>query len=529
MAATALVGRAEELRDLSSSFVVPTTGVSGRSSSTATRASGRRPSCGPPVPQRIRQGALALCGSCLPLTSVALPLIGLRSAVRGLPAEQRPDFLGTPGAALLAPVAFDEWLGEQTEAGPVVLAVDDLHWADDETLDALLYVLAGAPQRRLAVLLTVRSSDVGPGHRVRGWLADARRLPGVGELRLGPLSRDELEEELALVLGAPAHSTLVDEVHARSGGNPYFARLLVDGLDPSSRALPHHLPEALSAAAVRSWGVLSADARRLVVTLAVGGRPVRGASLARVADIADLPAPGPALHEALDAGMLDVADDGAFWFHHPLQAEALEQGLLPEERRILHAGFAAGYAAEVDGDPSAELAETVSDHYALADDDARSYAWAVRAADLMLAAGDDVGRLRMLRRAAELRPHVPGAPEDLVDVVEAARRSARTVGDWEAELAATDRLRELVDPAVDPLRAAVLAVWRLMVGFRLGLPEDPGDMDRALALSADHPGTWQRAAALCESSRTGSCGRGTPRAAARRRRRRSRSPTPRRS
>ena len=60
-----------------------------------------------------------------------------------------------------------------------MLVVDDLQWADADTLDVLMYVLAGPAERRLTVLLTVRSSSVGPDHPLRRWLADARRLPGV--------------------------------------------------------------------------------------------------------------------------------------------------------------------------------------------------------------------------------------------------------------------------------------------------------------------------------------------------------------
>jgi DNA-binding CsgD family transcriptional regulator len=430
--------------------------------------------------------ALVLPGACLPLTSVSVPLLGLRSAVRGLPGAERPVCLGGDrGVPEPVPVAFDDWLTDEASARPVVLVVDDLHWADDETLDALTYVLAGPEGRRLAVILTVRSTDVGPHHPLHRWLADARRLPRVRELVVGPMTRDEIADQVSLALGGSAHTSLVDEVYVRSRGNPYFARLLVGGLEPSSRTLPPQLPHELSSAAVRSWSTLSLEARRLLVTLALGGRPVQGRSLDRVADIAGLDDPGPALHEAADAGLVDLGADGSVWFHHPLQAEALEQGLLPEERRVLHAGFALEYAHEAREAPTAELAETVSDHHHLAGEPEQAMLWARRAADLMHAAGHERGRLRMLRRAAAVLPQREGSREDRLALLREVQEVAATVGDWPAELEVIDELVALLDEtdAVQALEVAVLLVRRGGLRFATAQGNPSDDAVRAVLLT----------------------------------------------
>ncbi len=342
------------------------------------------------------------------------------------------------------------------------------------------------------MLLTVRTTEVGAHHPLRGWLADARRMPGVGELSVGPLTRDEVADEVDLVMGEPAHSTLVDEVHLRSGGNPYFVRLLVDGLAPTATHLPERLPEALSTAAVRSWDALGVEARRLLVALAVGGRPASGRALSRVADVADVADAGPVLAEAVDAGMLDVAADGALWFHHPLQAEVLEASLPAADREVLHAGFAAGYEDDAEDGLTPELAETISDHHLLARQPDPAYHWAVTAADLMDARGDRVGTLRMLRRAADLHPRAraPAVPLDLI--LDGVREAARAVGSWEEELAAVDALLELVDREVDPLRVAALLTW-------LASPPVPhrargvsGGPRAGAALSRSDPTSWHR-------------------------------------
>ncbi len=457
--------------------------------------------------------SLVLRGACLPLISAASPLIGLRSAVRGLAVEQRPSVLGGPvpsraaggGPSVPVPVAVDDWLCAQAVRRAVVLVVEDLHWADEETLDALMYVLAGPSERRLAVVLTVRSTDVGPHHRLQRWLADVRRLPGVEELAVVPLARAEVAAEVAVVLGGPAHSCLVDEVFARGRGNPYFTRLLVTGLGPSTRLLPAHLPAELSAAVARTWGSMSDVGRRLVVALAVGGRPVVGPSLALVADAAGLADPEPALHEALEAGLLDLADDGSFWFHHPLQAEALAQGLLPEEAHALHAAFARGFEELLEqgaGDePVHELAASVCDHHALADHQDSAFRWAMRAAEAMRVAGDKVGRLRMLDHAIELRPGQRVVEESLVDLLEQARVVARDLGDWDAELRAIEGLRDALRPGTDDLRLAVLDAWRSTVRFQLALHTEPGDLVLALERSASAPDSWQRVVVLGVSAR----------------------------
>ncbi|MGB7818594.1 MAG: AAA family ATPase [Ornithinibacter sp.] len=439
--------------------------------------------------------ALVLPGACLPLTSVAVPLLGLRSGVRALSAAERPVCLGgLRGGSGPVPVAFDEWLAGECSQRPVVLVVDDLHWADGETLDALTYVLAGPENRRLAVILTVRSTDVGPRHPLQRWLADARRLPRVREVVLGPMSRDEVAEEVGLVFGGAAHTSLVDEVFTRSGGNPYFVRLLVSGLRPSDRSLPAHLPEQLSAAAVGGWALLSAAAKRFTVVLAVGGRPAAGESLDRVVALAGITESNAVMHEAVDAGLVDLAPDGSIWFHHPLQAEVLEQELLPEERRVLHSGFAAEYARQAGDSPTAELTETVSDHHLLAGNTEQARAWAMRAAREMQSSGNDRGRLRMLRRVADCVADAPVSRTERIALLEDLRDAAAGVADWAEELDAVEVLLECLDPGEDAecLSAALRAAERWELRFALARGPDSADMEPALAATKRFTGSAQR-------------------------------------
>ena len=134
-----------------------------------------------------------LWAPCLPLASLAVPFLPLTSALRDWSAGRDAPVPVMRASADRAmgdgPVEFDAWLDYLCRTRPVLLVVDDLHWADQSTLDVLMYVLAGLAGRRLAVVTTVRTGEVGEGHPLRRWLADVRRLPGVGELGLGRLDR----------------------------------------------------------------------------------------------------------------------------------------------------------------------------------------------------------------------------------------------------------------------------------------------------------------------------------------------------
>jgi hypothetical protein len=155
----------------------------------------------------------------------------------------------------------------------MVLVVDDLHWADQSSLDVLMYVVAGPTGRRVAVVATLRTAEPGDGHRLRRWLAHVRRLPRVDEFLLGRLDRAATAAQLAGVLGGPPHQALVDAVFARTRGNAYLTTLLARGLPSDAVALPKGLPAALQEAVANAWHGLSSPARELTRLLAVAGRP----------------------------------------------------------------------------------------------------------------------------------------------------------------------------------------------------------------------------------------------------------------
>jgi predicted ATPase len=403
------------------------------------------------------------------------------------------------GAGEEGPAGLDGWLANQCRHRPVVLVVDDLQWADQSSLDMLMYVLAGLAGRRLAVVTTVRSGE--EGDPLRRWLADVRRFPGVDELTLGRLNRVATGEQLAGLLGAPPHQSLVDDVYARTQGNAYLTALLVRGLSPDARSLPPGLPAGLREAATRAWRGLSSSARALTTLIAVAGHPQRADQLGGVAAAAGVDEDlVPQLREAVDGAVLEVDADGTYWFVHPLLAEVLEQGLLPEERATLHAAFAAALEPAVNADEmGVEHIVDLADHHYRAGHPQETYRWALLGADVTGQAGGAAEMLRLLRRALDVWPQVPNPDLSKIDLLRRIQTAAEQAGEQEEELAAVDGLLALVDWDQKPLLAAELLVRQIHLHEQTGRAPSSGyDARAAVQLSAAYPESMAYALAVTE-------------------------------
>ena len=452
---------------------------------------------------------VSLWGTCLPLLSTTVPFLPLTTAVRDW--EHTQD---APSATVLqaggrapgdSPLAFDAWLTDLCARRPVLLVVDDLQWADQSSLDVLMYVLAGPQWRRLALVTTIRDGepDLQPG--VRRWLADVRRMPLVQESRLAPLDRVATGQLLTGRLGGPPHESLIEEVFVRSRGNPYLATLLVRDLPANATCLPPGLPGQLREAVARTWFGLSEPARDLTRLVAVAGRPQRAEFLREVSGalLPDLDVV-PALREAMRVGVLVTGADGAYWFAHPLLAEVLEADMLPEDARAWHAGFALALTRRMEaaGVDDAGYAVALADHYMRAGDLENAFGWALRGADAAESAGGVAEALRLLRRALDIQPVVGDQEVGRVALLHRMRAAAKRTGRMEAELEAIEELLELTDSAEDPLLVSDLLIRRTWLRQFTGR-EFAGttDLSRALQLASDYPQSPQYATAMAGMAR----------------------------
>jgi len=455
-------------------------------------------------------GPLVLWGAGLPMATLASPFRTVRGMLRDLPEGVAPAPVGSGGSAGsvgVDPVELDAWLDAIARERPVALVVDDLQWVDRESLDVLRYVVAGTRERAVAVVLTLRSEEVGVGHPLHRWLGHVRRLPGFEELDLGPLDRYATGELVTSVLGRRPHESLVDEVFRRSDGVPYLTRLLVNGLDPDARCLPAKAPAGLDDAVLASWHELSPGARELTTVLAIAGQALERSDVVELVeghlDAAETPG---LLAEAVDHAVLDIDEHGCFWFHHPLQAELLEANAHPEDRRAWHERIALLVRSALEREDAAVDAArvvAVADHYAAAGMADEAYVWSLLVAAGLeghTSAGDVV---RALRRAIELRDDAGVSDPSVEDLLVRLRTATARAGDLWGELDAVERLIEVTDRDDRPEVAAELLVRRIHLRL-LCRQRDlrVADAEEAVALSSRRPDSWQHALALAHLAET---------------------------
>ena len=237
------------------------------------------------------------------------------------------------GAALLAGLSALE------ERGPVVVVIDDLHWADAGSARALLFCLRRLRADPVLVLLATRPHALdGLGESWARLLADGER---VRHVRLSGLSAEEVRE-LAAVHGRELPGAAAARLQEHTGGNPLYVRALLAELPEEALlgGLTHiPAPRAYAAAVLAGLARLSPAARELVRAVAVLGVRAR---LPIAASMAAVPTDAGAVDEAVGAGLLDLAADGRqVSFAHPLMRAAVYADLAPSERRRLHQAAAA--------------------------------------------------------------------------------------------------------------------------------------------------------------------------------------------
>ena len=223
-------------------------------------------------------------------------------------------------------------LSRRAASAPVLLILEDLHWADTSTLDLVVYLAHNLDDQPVLLLATYRADE--PTSTERLWrLADGVRRSGSGEvLELGPLENDELAALLEAHAGSRLAPGLTETIVTRSEGNPFYAEEL---LAASGRGgdLPHRLRDLL----LQRVDGLDDPTQSLLRVAAAAGRDVAYPLLSPIAgmperDVRD------SLRQSVEHGVL-VADQatGTFRFRHALLAEAIYATILPGEREELHA------------------------------------------------------------------------------------------------------------------------------------------------------------------------------------------------
>ena len=418
----------------------------------------------------------------------AIPFFPLRAALReplaGLTADD--PGLDLPDATAWWITQMRAQLEQRAAAAPVLVCLDDLHWASPATLAVLRALPQDLKRHRVAWLLARSTAP----QRAVGYLFGQLEKDGAARLALAPLDQEAVAAMLTDAFGAPPDHALADLARG-AAGNPSLVTELIGGLrddhavqvsDGHARLASARLPQRIHRLAQQRLDGLSKQARQLLVTAAVLGPAFRLEDAAEM--LGETPAILlPAVEEAMDAAIVTAAEH-AFTFRHQLLRHAIGEMIPLPARKALHRQY--GEILLTRGESAARAASHLlkaahpGDHASLAGLD-QAAAQTLRSAP-QTAAG-------LARRALELTsPADPAALSRAVAAAEALAAAGRL--DQAARIAWDMLVKPLPSAAEDRLRCALSSV--LSAGGRardaaeqaqliLARPQLPGDLrDQAL-------------------------------------------------
>ncbi|MBD0421033.1 AAA family ATPase [Streptomyces sp. TRM S81-3] len=450
-----------------------------------------------------RQGAVVVLGGCVEIGADGLPFAPFSTALRALRRE-------LPGELAAAAAGQEEELarllpelGEPATAGgtgrhdeesmarlfeltarllerlaarrTVVVALEDLHWADASTRHLIAYLFRTLRTGRLVVLATYRSDDIHRRHPLRPLLAELDRLRTVRRIELGRFTREEVGRQIAGILAHEPDPRQVDEIFERSDGNAFFVEELAVAAHEGCRT---GLTDSLRDLLLVRVEALPESAQRVARIVAEGGSTVEYRLLAAVARLAedDLI---EALRAAVNANILTPAPDGAgYRFRHSLVREAVADDLLPGERSRLNRRYAEALDADPTLVPADERVMRLASYWYHAHDPAKALPAVLDASVEARRRHAYSEQLRLLERAMELWDSAPDdvratlrpvdytevyppcgcdpatAPLRYLDLMAEAAVAGRLCGERERALKITKRALRLLEDEQDTGPAA---------------------------------------------------------------------------
>jgi ATP/maltotriose-dependent transcriptional regulator MalT len=466
---------------------------------------------------RVRDARM-LIGGCLELGADGLPFAPFTGALRRLVRE-----IGVDGVAELLPAGAARGLGRlMAEFGepdgdgasghararlfelvltllerlaaerPLVLVVEDAHWADRSTRELLTFLVrnlgVGVP---LLIIVTYRTDDLHRSHPLRPLLTELERVEHVRRLELSRLDRAEVGQLAREIMGEGYDPELIERVFARSEGNPLFVEALLGSAGAPGDELPESLRDLILAGVQR----LPEETQEVLRVASGGEARIEHQLLAAVAGL-DEAALNRALRPAVAANILIVDGDG-YAFRHALIREAIHEDLLPGEHTRLHAHYAEALDAHPELLPAGRRGVIMSPHWYAAHDLERTLttAWeGVRETREALAYAES---FELASRVLELWDKVPDAAQLIgttrAEVMAEAVVLANFCGEGETCVRlATSALKE----TDDPMLAAKLHETRGRARMELGAPEGLEDMRAAVRLAPTDPPNRTRTEAL---------------------------------
>ena len=382
---------------------------------------------------------------------------------------------------------------------PVLLLIEDLHWADRSTRDLLAYLIHQLGHAPVAIVATFRTDELSRRHPLRPFLAELERSGRAERIDLERFDRDDVAAQLQGILGEVPTPEVVEAVFSRSDGNAFFTEELVAaGRDLRSTELPPSLRDVL----LVRVEVCSDATQELLRIAAAAGRTVHHGLLAVVADRDDVQL-SEQLREAIAQQLIELTGEREYTFRHALLQEALYDELLPGERVDVHAAYARTLSEQpalADGD-RAGVSALLAYHWYAAHELTAALAASIDAAMEAERVSAVPEARQHYERALSLWSRAPGdradLPLDHLDVLHRLADASYLMGDY-------DRALHLIDIAIaearetsDPLRVSELLVRRGRYLWSSGAPALAlATYEEALATGPASPPTAQRARAL---------------------------------
>lgn len=487
--------------------------------------------------EAVSGGALAVLGGCVEIGADGLPFAPFSTALRALrdrlPGEVAAAAAGQEAElARLLPELGPAGRGGNDEEGTarlfeltvrllervaadrtVLVALEDLHWADASTRHLLAYLFRTLRGGRLVVVATYRTDDIHRRHPLRPLLAELDRLRTVRRVELRRFTREEVARQLTGIRAAEPERAQVDEIFDRSDGNAFFVEELAAaaGAEDGCAGLSDSLRDLL----LVRVEALPENAQRVARIVAEGGSVVEYGLLAAVAGLPedDLI---EALRVAVGANLLLAAPSGdGYRFRHSLVREAVSDDLLPGERSRLNRRFAEAVEADPGLVPADGRATRLASYWYHAHDAAKALPAVLDASVEARGRHAHSERLRLLERAMELWEEVPdgvrarlrpmdhaevypprvsgdgtaapggcddaAGPLHHLDLLAETVVAGRLAGERERALRITRRALRILEDEHDPQRAAWFWVQRSLLVQALGR----GDGRAELAAAED--------------------------------------------
>ena len=391
--------------------------------------------------------------------------------VLGLSAEADAELkdLSPAGKQRILVQAIGALLRARSTHAPLLLVLDDLHWADPASLSVVEELLTIIPELSVAVLATYRSN----------WSHGWEGRSAYEQINLRPLRPEDARRLAAeLAAGASLPDELTEQVLERSAGNPLFLEELLHGERGAEGGEPRRLPASIHEMLLARLDALPPESRRTLQLASVVGMEFDEPTVADLAE-ADPEATDDALRSLQRAELIQAsgpaATDRSFVFRHPLIHEVAYGSLLTSARRAIH-GRVGRWLEEHGGEERvAELAR----HFEHSDDrdKARHY---------LRLAGDRAHELNASREAFDWYKAAADAyaddPEERGRLLEAAAQEVYLLGDTVDATRIQQEATAIHESAGNDRAAANARIW---LGRYIWLLGDPVEAERQNALAVD--------------------------------------------